>query len=385
MENKKKEIFLSYCHADIGRAIDIYEHLKEKLDINLHMDRIDIGKWGNIREYMQSISKMDYVILLISKQYLKSPNCMYEVLEVLRDRNFSNKIFPAVIETSIYKTEGRIKYVKFWEEEYKKLKKSLEGIEVENTGVLVRDLNIRNNIASNMAEFLDTIAYMNNPEIGALKYIIEEKIKEIEHNDNEKVDDIKPLSAAKNIVENEKITEKSTLKQDSPKNKKVELSQVNEQVILTNKEQKLAQCQEHWQQIIHYLFEEKVCEEFNNVQVDKPNPMPKDCCALRLKTAKARIELFINKNSLRIGLFIKKSTDLFEVFEAEQNVIQKALEKFEGDIIWNLKVEGANVSIIRNMNDALNRDKKEQALWYGKIASSMYEIFIGIIQKKEDK
>ena len=41
---------------------------------------------------MQSIGKHDYVIMLISDSYLKSSNCMYEVMEVMRDRQYKDRI-----------------------------------------------------------------------------------------------------------------------------------------------------------------------------------------------------------------------------------------------------------------------------------------------------
>ena len=77
---------------------------------------------------MQSIPKMDYMILLISDAYLKSANCMYEVLEVMRDRQYQDKIFPAVVHTGIYKPAIRASYVKHWQAEYEELKHDLEGI-----------------------------------------------------------------------------------------------------------------------------------------------------------------------------------------------------------------------------------------------------------------
>lgn len=51
---------------------------------------------------MQSIVNMDYVVFLISDSYLKSANCMYEVLEVMKDKNYKEKIFPAVTCSEIY-------------------------------------------------------------------------------------------------------------------------------------------------------------------------------------------------------------------------------------------------------------------------------------------
>lgn len=173
---KKSNIFLSYCWNDSNEANKIYDYFKNNQNIELHRDTIDIGKWGSIKEYMQSISNMDYTILLISDSYLKSENCMYEVLEVMRDRYYRDKIFPAVIFSGIYDPIIRIDYVKYWEEEFIKLKEKLAGLSVQNLGRLPEDLKRRQDISSNIAEFLDVVSDMNNPNIEDVCIAIEEKL-----------------------------------------------------------------------------------------------------------------------------------------------------------------------------------------------------------------
>lgn len=174
---KKYEIFLSYCWADEKMADDIETALKKNVNIRLHRDKLDIGKWDSIKQYMQTISKMDYTILLISDSYLKSSNCMYEVLEVMRDRNFKEKIFPVVANPAIYKPIVRAEYVKYWQREYNKLNESLKGIQFQNIGKLGEDLKRAQEISSNIATFLDMVTDMNNPEIEDIPQAIENELK----------------------------------------------------------------------------------------------------------------------------------------------------------------------------------------------------------------
>lgn len=178
-QDNKMEVFLSYCWSDDFVANEIYDYLKSNMDIELHRDKIDIGTWESIKAYMQSIPHMDYIILLISDSYLKSPNCMYEVLEVLRDRDYRNKIFPAVINTSIYNPITRANYVKYWQQQYDELNASLQGIELQNIGKLGEDLKRRQNIACNIADFLEVVSDMNNPEMENIKIVILEKLREL--------------------------------------------------------------------------------------------------------------------------------------------------------------------------------------------------------------
>ena len=159
-------------------AEDIYNKLVTNEEINLHRDTIDIGKWQSIKEYMQSIEKMDYTILLISDAYLKSANCMYEVLEVMKNSKYINKIFPAVINNEIYKPIIRAQYVRYWQNEYQKLNEELETIQKHNLGSLTNDLKRYTDIASNIAEFLTNVADLNNPNIPDVTEAIIEKLKE---------------------------------------------------------------------------------------------------------------------------------------------------------------------------------------------------------------
>ncbi len=175
---KKKNLFLSYCWKDSNEADKIYDFFKSSRNIELHRDTIDIGKWESIKEYMQSISDMDYTILLISDVYLKSANCMYEVLEVMRDRNYRDKIFPAVIYSGIYNPITRAKYVKHWQDEFSELESTLKEINVQNLGKLNEDLKRRQDISSNIAEFLDVVSDMNNPNIADVCMNIEEKLSQ---------------------------------------------------------------------------------------------------------------------------------------------------------------------------------------------------------------
>ena len=197
----KANIFLSYCWNDSSEANKIYDYFKNSQNIELHRDTIDIGKWGSIKEYMQSISNMDYTILLISDSYLKSANCMYEVLEVMRDRNYRDKIFPAVIYSGIYSPVTRAKYVKYWQDEFKELEGTLKEINVQNLGKLNEDLKRRQDISSNIAEFLDVVSDMNNPNIADVCMSIEEKLsqKGFLGNGDSKINDANDLFATLGI------------------------------------------------------------------------------------------------------------------------------------------------------------------------------------------
>lgn len=171
-------VFISYCQKDGVYADNIDLYFKDK-DIVLHRDIREISSWKSIREYMQSIRDMDYAVLIITDNYLKSFNCMYEVLEVMKERNFQDKIFPVVVETSIYNSPGRIKYITHWQDEFKKLKAEMNKIDdVINAGSIIDDLKRTQNITFNIDEFLGKVADMNNPSVQDINESIDNKLRE---------------------------------------------------------------------------------------------------------------------------------------------------------------------------------------------------------------
>lgn len=171
------EMFVSYCQKDKIYADHIDLYFKNKKVI-IHRDVRDIKEWSSIKQYMNSAGKMDYAILVITDNYLKSPNCMYEVLEVMKEHNYKDKIFPVVVENSIYMLEGKLKYVSYWENQFKTLNESMKQVEIVNLGPLHEELKRTQTIASSISEFLGLISDMNNPDISDINEAIENKLIE---------------------------------------------------------------------------------------------------------------------------------------------------------------------------------------------------------------
>ena len=173
----KINMFVSYCQKDSVYADNFDLYFKDK-NIIIHRDIRDISKWKSIREYMQTIRDIDYAVLVITDNYLKSFNCMYEVLEIMKEKDYANRIFPAVVDTNIYSSSGKIYYIKYWEDKCKELQNEIAKIDIVNAGALMDDLKRTQNICSSMSEFLSKVADMNNPVISDVNAAIEDKLNE---------------------------------------------------------------------------------------------------------------------------------------------------------------------------------------------------------------
>lgn len=126
---------------------------------------------------MQTIRDNDFAVLLISDAYLKSANCMYEVLEIMKEQKFRTRIFPAIIDSAIYSTDKQIEYVQYWENRVKTLKRNLASLEYTNGLALGHELKKAEDISRSMADFLITVSDMKNPAIDNVAEEIYEKLR----------------------------------------------------------------------------------------------------------------------------------------------------------------------------------------------------------------
>ncbi len=174
--NDSRTIFLSYNWHDKEHADRIDKHLSGFPGITVKRDIRDIGPWKSIRKFMESIRQQDYAVLIVSDLYLKSKNCMFEVMEIMKEQQYRDRIFPAIVEHGIYDPLVRAEYIKYWQQECDKLEASIRELEPEYTSELVAELKKYKSIAFSIGKFLNIVADMNNPDIQKVEVQIEKAI-----------------------------------------------------------------------------------------------------------------------------------------------------------------------------------------------------------------
>jgi len=157
--NKKPNIFLSYSHKDKEIADRVDKFFISK-NIQLTRDARDAPAYSSLKKFMDTIRDHDYVILLISDAYLKSTNCMYEVIQFIQERNYIDRTFPIVIdnEATIFDQSKHSKYINYWQKKYKELGDEIKTLQNTGTISLHKELDKINKIQSNIGEFLNKIA-----------------------------------------------------------------------------------------------------------------------------------------------------------------------------------------------------------------------------------
>lgn len=171
--DEKTQIFLSYCQKDRSIADVVDSTLSKRVAdfAQISRDVRDVKYRESIKKFMETVGAHDYVIMIISDNYLKSRNCLYEMLEVMRDRDYGKKMLfivlsdddakyynaplPQHIGAKVYSTEGQTEYISYWQQQSTKLKQQIEKI---NDPILsiedAKELKIITKIQLDLPDFL---------------------------------------------------------------------------------------------------------------------------------------------------------------------------------------------------------------------------------------
>lgn len=137
MISAEKSVYISYSWKAEDKNDTVEKLLAAFSERGIHVNRdIDGIGYGNlIREYMDDLASGDAIILVLSKPYFESPNCMYELREIYLNnrKEFHQRIFPVVLKgTKFHRAIDRIPYIQFWEVETRKLETNLKLIGMVN-------------------------------------------------------------------------------------------------------------------------------------------------------------------------------------------------------------------------------------------------------------
>jgi internalin A len=129
-----KEVFISYAWGgDSEEMANKIDQTFATTDITLIRDKRDLGFKGRIKAFMEQIGQGNAVIVVISDKYLKSENCMFELVEIAANGDFYDRIFPIVLpDAQIYKPVQRIRYIQHWEQEIAELDEAMKSVSSAN-------------------------------------------------------------------------------------------------------------------------------------------------------------------------------------------------------------------------------------------------------------
>ncbi len=163
MEEYEHAVFISYAWG--GEREDVVNQIDEALQkrgIKIIRDKRDLGYKGSIKEFMERIGRGDCIILVISDKYLRSPNCMFELVEIAENKQFYDRVFPIVLsDANIYDPLKRIEYVKHWEAKRAELAKAMKKLDPANLQGIRDDMDQYDRIRDKISGMTSILKDMN--------------------------------------------------------------------------------------------------------------------------------------------------------------------------------------------------------------------------------
>ncbi|MDX2240661.1 MAG: AAA-like domain-containing protein [Leptolyngbyaceae cyanobacterium bins.302] len=163
VEAPAQEIYLSYAWGGESETfVNQLDAAFQGKGVTLIRDKRNLGYKGLIREFMERIGRGKCVIAVISDKYLKSPNCMFELVQIAENGRFHDRIFPVVLaDAQIYRPMERIKYVRHWEDQIKELDEAMRSVSAANLQGFREEIDQYTQIRNTIAELTGILKNMN--------------------------------------------------------------------------------------------------------------------------------------------------------------------------------------------------------------------------------
>jgi hypothetical protein len=188
MQNYEQAVFISYAWGgEREQIVNQIDDVLQKREIKIVRDKRNLSYKGSIKEFMERIGQGNCVIVVISDKYLRSPNCMFELVEIAENKQFYNRVFPIVLaDANIYDPLRRIDYVKYWETKRAELAEAMKTLDPANLQGIRDDMDLYDRIRDKISGLTSILKDMNTltPEMhqdtnfGDLYDAIEKRVKE---------------------------------------------------------------------------------------------------------------------------------------------------------------------------------------------------------------
>ena len=163
MTDSNRQVYISYAWGgDSERVVDAIDADLQGRGIVVVRDKRDLGYKGMIDDFMREIGRGHAVVVVISDKYLKSPNCMFELVEIVKNKDVRDRIFPVVLrDADIYDPVNRIRYIKHWEDKLKELDEAMHSVSATNLQGMREEIDTYDAIRDHVAGLTFMLKDMN--------------------------------------------------------------------------------------------------------------------------------------------------------------------------------------------------------------------------------
>jgi hypothetical protein len=157
------EVYVSYKWGErSGALVDDIQRVLAERGVVVVRDVDEMRYKDSIREFMSRLGAGKAIVVVLGADYLKSKNCMFELCEIAARPEFTDRVFPVVLEDAgIFDAVTRLEYVRYWEEQTERLRAAMQTVGQENLQGIRDELDLLVRIRNTVADLIDTIADMN--------------------------------------------------------------------------------------------------------------------------------------------------------------------------------------------------------------------------------
>ena len=131
LKEQEVQIFLSYCWTPSTDSADRIDTVFKALDLDLIRDVKGLRKFEGVQAFMKKVIRDgDYVVSLVNDEYLKSFNCLFEVVRIMDDPCWMQRIFPIVVPGNAPIAHSST-YRDYWIQRVEQFQQSGSDIEID--------------------------------------------------------------------------------------------------------------------------------------------------------------------------------------------------------------------------------------------------------------
>lgn len=157
------KVYLSYAWGgDSETLVNQLCNTLEQRQVPYIRDKNNLDYRGSIQAFMREIGASDAIIVVISDKYLKSENCMFELLEISRHGELKQRIFPIVLpDANIYDPLTRLDYIQYWEQKGEQLNDKIKTVNAANLHGIRESIDLYTAIRAQIANLTELLKDMN--------------------------------------------------------------------------------------------------------------------------------------------------------------------------------------------------------------------------------
>ena len=162
-EPARPEIFVSYhWGGDSEALVDEIQHRMAEQGVPITRDKNEIVYRDSIKQFMRRIGAGKCVIVILSKAYLESSSCMYELTQIASRPDFARCVYPIVMpDAGIFDAITKIRYIKYWEDRRAELDAAMKEVGQEHLEGIRDELDLYEDIRNTISRITEMLADMN--------------------------------------------------------------------------------------------------------------------------------------------------------------------------------------------------------------------------------